>query len=219
MRLEHTVQIPADIDEVWRFLDDIHAVAACMPGAELTETVDDSTFRGLVKLSIGPLAMNYAGGVNIVERDDAEHRLLLDASGRERRGSGTAKASIDLKLDAKGSETSLKVVSDIQLTGRIASLGRGVRDVSNKLFFQFAERLANELNPGVVGVSDGAVQQQGDDAATSEPATRHQAARSPRRAADRDSNSIKLTSLVWSVTRERLADLLHKLSIRVRPHQ
>jgi len=209
MKLDHTVRVPAHVDEVWRFLDDIEAVAACMPGAQLTETVDERTHRGQVRLAVGPLSMNYAGELAIVERDDATRRMQLDASGRDRRGSGTAKATIGVQLAPDGSATTMRVVSDVKLTGRIAALGRGVQDVSNKLLADFAEQLAAQLG------TPGAPTRQGTQpAAAPAPSTANGARVGP---AGGDTSSIKLAPLVWSVTRERLADLLLRISNKVRP--
>lgn len=223
MRLAHEVDVPAGVDDVWKFLGDIHAVAGCMPGAELTETVDNDTFRGQVKVKIGPLAMNYAGEVRITERDDTGHTMRLEASGRERRGSGTARASITLSLDPSGSATRLAVVSDVALTGRIASLGRGVRDVSNSLFSEFAERLAAQLGadpartalrrPAATQATQAAPAQDHADAARGVPAD----ARYPSLSGVEGSDSIRLAPLVWSVTRERLANFLQRVSDRIRP--
>lgn len=221
MRLDHAVNVPADVKEVWSFLDDTNAVVACMPGAELTETLDRDNHRGQVKLSIGPLSMNYHGDVTVVSRDEVNHRMLLRAAGRDRRGSGTAKATIDLALTPEDAQTRLSVVTDVQLTGRIASLGRGVQDVSNKLFSEFATQLATELDPQR--------QPQQASAATGEesgvgsgPTHAGTGAAAPvpsgvgQPGAD---TSIKIAPLVWSVTRQRLADFLQRLSERVRPHQ
>ena len=219
MRLQHQVQVPADVDAVWKFLDDIHAVASCMPGAELTETVDDATYRGQVKLSIGPLAMNYAGEVRIVERDDTSHTMRVEASGRERRGSGTARASIELTLTPDGTATSLEVTSDVALTGRIASLGRGVRDVSNKLFAEFAERLAARLGADPASTTAPPHRPAGVPAGPHADASRDvpAAAQYSSLSGVEGSDSIKLAPLVWSVSRERLANLLQRLSDRIRP--
>lgn len=218
MRLQHQVQVPAGIDDVWKFLDDIHAVAACMPGAELTETVGDDTYRGQVKLSIGPLAMNYAGEVRIVERDDASHTMRVDASGRERRGSGTARATIELTLTPDGSSTALEVISDVALTGRVASLGRGVRDVSNKLFAEFAERLAARLGADPVRTPTAVQRPAGVRTGSQADVARDvPAARNSSLSGVEGSDSIKLAPLVWSVSRERLANLLQRLSDRIRP--
>jgi uncharacterized protein len=227
MKLDHTVRVPAHVDEVWRFLDDIEAVAACMPGAQLTETVDERTHRGQVRLAVGPLSMNYAGELAIVERDDATRRMQLDASGRDRRGSGTAKATIGVQLAPDGSATTMRVVSDVKLTGRIAALGRGVQDVSNKLLADFAEQLATQLGtppaqaregvetPGATATPGASAASTTTAAPVAPAAPKASSARVA--AAGGDTSSIKLAPLVWSVTRERLADLLLRISNKVRP--
>jgi carbon monoxide dehydrogenase subunit G len=227
MKLDHTVRVPAHVDEVWRFLDDIEAVAACMPGAQLTETVDERTHRGQVRLAVGPLSMNYAGELAIVERDDAARRMQLDASGRDRRGSGTAKATIGVQLAPDGSTTTMRVVSDVKLTGRIAALGRGVQDVSNKLLADFAEQLATQLGAPPAQAREGvetpgaAATPGASAASTTTPApvapAAPKASSARVAAAGGDTSSIKLAPLVWSVTRERLAELLLRISNKVRP--
>lgn len=217
MRLEHTVHVPAPVEDVWKFLDDIHGVASCMPGAELTEEVDASTFNGVVKISVGPLTMNYTGQVQIVERAESQHHLTLTASGRDRRGSGTARADVNVQLTPDDRATTMSVVSDVQLTGRIASLGRGVQDVSNKLFAEFADRLAQQLDHSREPVSTAeAASARTDRSGPAAPQVAPAPVRAPQQAGNAGS-SIKLTSMVWSVTRERLADLLQRLSERIRP--
>lgn len=209
MRIDQTVEVPAPIGEVWDLLGDIPSVAACMPGATLTRTVDDTTYEGLVKIGIGPLTMNYTGTVTIEERDEAEHTVRLLASGRDRRGSGTAKARVTARLRPAGDGTTLRVDSDVSLTGRVAALGRGVNDVANSLFAEFADRLTAELS--------GAPAPTPTTSARPAPATAPKAA--ARRAAapaPRD-DGIKLGALVWSVTRHRLGAFLIRLGERVRP--
>lgn len=225
MRLEHRVLVPVDVEDVWRFLNDIPAVARCLPGAELGEVVDDATYRGSVKVTVGPLAMNYSGELKVVERDDPAHRMRLDAAGRDRRGAGMASAAIGLELESEGDKTEIAVVSDVRLTGRMAALGRGVQDVSSRLFAEFAEEMAAQLNgdagtgsadplrqePGGAGVPDHA------GSATSSSAQPAQRARPAQPVRPAQTDSIKLVPLVWSVTRQRMANFLQRLSDRIRP--
>lgn len=196
MRIDQTVEVPAPIGEVWDLLGDIPSVAACMPGATLTRTVDDTTYEGLVKVGIGPLTMNYTGTVTIEERDEAGHTVRLLAAGRDRRGSGTATARITARLLPAGDGTTLRVDSDVSLTGRVAALGRGVNDVAAGLFAEFADRLTTRLS--------------GAPAAPPTPSA------SPATPVP-EAEGIRLGALVWSVTRQRLGAFLIRLGERVRP--
>lgn len=221
MKLNHSVGVPAKIDDVWKFLDNTQAVAECLPGAELTETIDRDNYRGQVKISIGPLTMNYTGDVTVIERNDADYRMELNASGRDRRGSGTAKASVRLSLEPSGDETQMSVVSDLQLTGRVASLGRGVQDVSNKLFAEFAQNLVAALDGRRTSPAPAAAGKMasGQPAQTpSAPTAQAQSAQAqPAPAGGAVDSSLKLGPLIMSVLRERIADFLQSLSTRIRP--
>jgi carbon monoxide dehydrogenase subunit G len=208
MRIDQTVEVPAPITKVWDFLGDIPSVATCMPGATLTKTVDDSTYEGLVKIGIGPLTMNYTGTVTIEERDETEHTVRLLAAGRDRRGSGTAKAHITAHLLPNGDGTKLRVDSDVNLTGRVAALGRGVNDVATTLFAEFADRLTAELSGTPAAAAKTTEAAKTTDAARPAPAL------TPPRT---DDAGIKLGALVWSVTRQRLGAFLIRLGEKVRP--
>jgi len=217
MRLEHRVLVPVDVEDVWRFLNDIPAVARCLPGAELTEVVDDTTYRGSVRVAIGPLAMNYAGELKVGERDDRVHRMRLDGSGRDRRGAGTASAAITLELEPEGDKTEIALASDVKLTGRMAALGRGVQDVSSRLFADFAEEMANQLNGDAgTGISDAPSEATDGVGGPVHPAPTS-TARPTQPAQPSQTDSIKLLPLVWSVTRQRMANFLQRLSERIRP--
>ena len=120
-----------------------------MPGAELVDDLGDDRYEGVLRVAIGPLKMNYAGKASVVERDADAHRIVLDASGRDRRGSGSVQAHVQLQVAPVESGSRIDVVSDIDLTGRIASLGRGIRDVSNTMFVAFADQLGTRIeHPG-----------------------------------------------------------------------
>jgi uncharacterized protein len=219
VRLDHRVLVPVGTEDVWRFLNDIPAVARCLPGAELTDVVDDDTYHGSVKVAVGPLAMNYAGELKVAERDDREHRMRMDASGRDRRGAGTASAAISLEVAPEGDKTEIAVVSDVRLTGRMAALGRGVQDVSSRLFAEFAEEMAIALSGDTGSVHAPRPAAGGTavpDHRGSGGGVRPGAAASPS-AQPGHTDSIKLVPLVWSVTRQRMANFLQRLSDRIRP--
>ena len=148
MKLEHDFTVPATLDEAWAVLLDVEKVAPCMPGATLT-SVDGDNFTGTVKVKVGPIQVTYKGQASFVEKDDAAHRVVIEASGKEARGSGTAAATVTAVLTADGSRTKASVVTDLNITGRPAQFGRGVMaDVGAKLIGQFADCLADELGGG-----------------------------------------------------------------------
>src|SRR3990170_558726 len=98
MEIENSFEVPAPVEQVWSFLLDAERIVPCMPGAELTETIDDSNWKGKVTIKLGPVSLNFAGKVTMVERDDATHRAVLKASGMEQRGKGAASATITSTL-------------------------------------------------------------------------------------------------------------------------
>src|SRR4051794_28982156 len=119
-----------------------------MPGAAL-DSVDGDDFTGRVKVKLGPINLTYQGKASFVEKDEAAHRAVIDARGKDQRGNGTATAVITARLAPEGSVTRVDVVTDLNITGRPAQFGRGVMtDVGNKLLGQFADKLAAQLGEG-----------------------------------------------------------------------
>jgi carbon monoxide dehydrogenase subunit G len=148
MKIENTVEVDAPLDRVWALVNDIPRVAPCMPGAVLTGVGDDDTYEGTVAVKLGPLRMSYKGKVTVEDVDEANHSARLAASGRDTKGAGTARASVVTRLEAGGdNHTRLHVTSDVQLTGKVASFGRGgaINDVATRLFGQFADCLRATL--------------------------------------------------------------------------
>jgi carbon monoxide dehydrogenase subunit G len=146
MDLTHTFTVPAPIDEAWAAFNDLELIAPCFPGASLT-TYDGEQFEGLVKVKLGPISLQYTGTGRFVERDEAAHRAVLEAKGRDKRGNGTAAASVTAELNSVGEEsTEVTVVTDLNITGKPAQFGRGVmQDVSDKLLAQFTTCLETKL--------------------------------------------------------------------------
>ena len=223
MKLQHQTEVGASPEDVWAFLQDTRAVVACLPGAELVGELGDDTYEGLLKVAVGPLKMSYSGDVSVVERNAGERRIVLDASGRDKRGSGAVQAHVRLQVEPVDGGSRIDVVSDVDLSGRIASLGRGVRDVSNRMFVEFAGQLGDRVeHPDGSGPSTAAAPSQSPGAgsrehvAATETATRV-AGSSPSARTYTEAGEIKVLPLVWTVTRERFADFLDRLSARVRP--
>ena len=148
MELTHSFTVPVGVDNAWDVLTDIERVAPCMPGAALDE-VDGDRFTGTVKVKLGPIALTYKGTARWVQRDEAAHRAVLDAQGRDARGNGTAAATITAELVPDGTSTRVDVVTELKITGKPAQFGRGVlADVGEKLIGQFADCLAGKLSVG-----------------------------------------------------------------------
>ncbi|HEX6677441.1 MAG TPA: SRPBCC family protein, partial [Actinomycetes bacterium] len=147
MKIEQTVEVDAPLDRVWALVNDVPRVAPCMPGATLTKVVDERTYEGTVRVKLGPINLSYKGTVVLDEVDEAAHSAQMSANGRDVRGGGTAKAKVDTRLEAiSDSRTRMSVSTDLHLTGRVASFGRGaVQDVSAKLFGEFAQCLRQTL--------------------------------------------------------------------------
>jgi carbon monoxide dehydrogenase subunit G len=148
VQLENSFTVPVPIDEAWRVLLDIERVAPCMPGAAL-DSVDGDDFTGRVKVKLGPINLTYQGKASFIEKDEAAHRAVIDARGKDQRGNGTAAATVTADLQAEGPITRVNVLTDLNITGRPAQFGRGVMtDVGNKLLGQFADKLAAQLGEG-----------------------------------------------------------------------
>jgi carbon monoxide dehydrogenase subunit G len=140
------VSVP--VDEAWSVLTDLERIAPCMPGAELQE-VEGDEFRGIVKVKVGPITAQYKGAASFQERDDAAHRAVIKAEGRDTRGQGNASATITATLEPEGDGTKVKVLTDLTVTGKVAQFGRGVMaDVSAKLMDQFVKALEADVLAG-----------------------------------------------------------------------
>jgi carbon monoxide dehydrogenase subunit G len=146
MLIQNTFTVTRPVDEVWAYLLEVERIAPCMPGAELTETVDDRHWKGKVAVKFGPVSMAFAGTVAMEERDDAAHRVTLHAKGMEQRGKGAANAVITAALAAADDRTQVSIDADITLTGAAAQLSRGLLpEVSKRLTAQFADCLHEHL--------------------------------------------------------------------------
>jgi uncharacterized protein len=150
---EFTVNRP--IDEAWAVITDVERIAPCLPGAQLQE-IEGDVYRGVVKVKLGSITPQFKGQASFDERDDAAHRAVLKAEGRDTGGRGNAAAEITAHAESL-SPTSTRVVvsTDLRITGKVAQFGRGIiGDVSKKLMAQFADNLNSMLDEEPVG-SDG----------------------------------------------------------------
>jgi carbon monoxide dehydrogenase subunit G len=145
---EFTVSVP--IDQAWDVMLDLQRIAPCLPGAAIQDEKEDGEYNGTMKVKIGPITANYKGTVKVEEADEENHRAVLQATGRDARGQGTASATIVSTLHEEGDDsTKVNVETDMKLTGRAAQFGRGIaQDVATKMLTQFAECLEREISGG-----------------------------------------------------------------------
>lgn len=191
IHLENEFTVPASTDEVWEFLLDPRRVAPCMPGAELTEVVNDHQYKGKVHIKMGPVSLSFNGDVDILERDDSAKRMVMKATGSELKGKGQANATVTSLLERNGSGTRLRISQDIDLSGPLAQYGRGmIQDVSGSLMNEFADRIQADLS----GRGNGAA-----------------AARAPARQTKREKNSVSGFKLGWIAFRNGIARFFKKL--------
>jgi carbon monoxide dehydrogenase subunit G len=194
VKFENTFSVEAPIEEVYATLLDVERVAPCVPGAEVLEKSGDNAYTVSIKVKVGPISMTYRGNVEIVERDDENHRAVMRARAREMRGQGTADARVELSLVQEGETTKGTMVADVQLAGRAAAMGRGViQDVSAKIVSTFAQNLEAMLSrpaeaaPAAAGAAQPAAEPEpqatGPEAAPTPQATGAEAGGGPEAAA------------------------------------
>jgi carbon monoxide dehydrogenase subunit G len=146
MLIQNAFTVSRSVDDVWAYLLDVERIAPCLPGAALTDTIDDRHWKGQVDVKFGPVSMTFNGTVEMEERDDAAHRVRLRAKGMEARGKGAANATITASLEPVEDETRVSIDADMTLTGAAAQLSRGLLpEVSKRLTAQFADCLQQNL--------------------------------------------------------------------------
>ena len=179
MNIDHEFTVPAPADRAWAMLTDLEQVAACMPGAQLTG-FEDGAYQGLVKVKVGPVTAQYRGTASFVEKDDEGYHAVVAAKGKEARGSGTASATIDLRLRPEGADsTVVSVGTDLKISGKVAQFGAGmIQEVSAKLLGQFTACLEQRITSG--GPDDAAAEAPAAEAPAGEaPATEASATETP----------------------------------------
>jgi uncharacterized protein len=167
---EFTVGVP--VQQAWDVMLDLERIAPCLPGAAIQEAEGDE-YRGTMKVKIGPITANYKGTARFEETDEENRRAVLNATGRDARGQGTASATIVSTLQEEGDSTRVKVETDMKLTGRAAQFGRGIaQDVATKMLGQFANCLEREISggPAEEGAAAAQTEPSGDGAASQDEA-------------------------------------------------
>ncbi len=178
MELANDFVVTASIDATWAVLTDLERIAPCLPGAQLDE-VDGDEYRGTVKIKVGPITSQYKGTASFVSLDEANHTAILKATGRDTRGQGNATATVTAKLSPEGDKTKVSVVTELDISGKVAQFGRGMlADISSKLLGQFAERLETDVlgaigqpAPDAPAADNTEVSDPKDEQAAEQPAT------------------------------------------------
>jgi carbon monoxide dehydrogenase subunit G len=153
MDLTHRFSVPAQMDEAWNVFNDLEGLAPCFPGATIS-SVEGDEFSGSVKIKLGPIALVYTGSGRYVERNDAERRVVIEARGKDKRGNGTATATVTAKFAGNGDQTQIEVFTDLAITGKPAQFGRGViSDVSDKLLNQFVSCVSDRFAQSGLGAA------------------------------------------------------------------
>jgi uncharacterized protein len=154
LSFENAFEVPLARDEAWRVLLDVPRVARCLPGAELTEVVDERTFKGNVNVKVGPVALTFAGTAAFEEIDEAARAVRIKGSGSEAKGRGRASAEFRIHLEELAPDrTRVVAASDVTLSGAVAQYGRGVgimKAVADEIIARFAKNLEQEIAIGGV---------------------------------------------------------------------
>lgn len=203
MKLQNQFTVPVTADIAWDVLLDVERIAPCMPGATLTGR-DGDRFTGTVKVKVGPINLTYGGTASFVSLDEAARVAVIEASGKETRGPGTAKATVTCRMHETGPSTEVEVETDLAITGKPAQFGRGVlADVSAKLVTQFATCLAEEISPKAPI----------DESPAESPATEETLPLAPRRPSSAD--AIDLLGTAGMPIVKRIAPVLAGLALIV----
>jgi uncharacterized protein len=146
MLITNDFEVAQPVDKVWRFFDDIPQVAACLPGAELTEDLGGEKYNGRVAVRMGPVRLQFGGTAEITERDEAAKRIVVNAAGAEEKGRGQASMVVTATLSRAGQGTKVAVAQDLQLSGAAAQYGRGmISDVTSVLMRDFSANMQDRI--------------------------------------------------------------------------
>lgn len=215
MELKHHFSVPSSLAETWHSFNQLEEIAPCFPGAVLT-SVEGDTFTGTVKVKLGPIAMLYTGTGEFLSRDEDSHTVVIKAQGKDKRGNGTAGATVTAVLTADGDGTVVDVSTDMNVTGKPAQFGRGViQDISDKLLEAFVQCVVSKATGAKEDVSVPAASHNDEaaDSATPPPpdSARQDRASEDRASKDRAENGqpeLDLGSAVLPVLAKRFAPFI-----------
>jgi carbon monoxide dehydrogenase subunit G len=180
MDLNHKFTVEVPVEDAWRILTDVERIAPCLPGAQLQE-IEGDTYRGAVKVKVGPIQAQFKGQASFVERDDVAHKVVLKGEGRDIGGKGNASALITAELTSlTETSTSVTVNTDLSVTGKVAQFGRGaMADISDKLLAQFVVNLNEMIAASDAPAAPAPVAETAAPAPADAPATSSEASAEP----------------------------------------
>jgi carbon monoxide dehydrogenase subunit G len=180
MDLNHKFTVEVPVEDAWRILTDVERIAPCLPGAQLQE-IEGDTYRGAVKVKVGPIQAQFKGQASFVERDDVAHKVVLKGEGRDIGGKGNASALITAELTSlTETSTSVTVNTDLSVTGKVAQFGRGaMADISDKLLAQFVVNLNEMIAASDAPAAPAPVTETAAPAPADAPATSSEASAEP----------------------------------------
>ena len=149
MRVNNEFDVPLPPADAWMTLRDIEAIVPCLPGAELTEKVDELAYRGHIAVQLGPVALRFRGTAQFTEIDDDHHRATVRAQARDEKGRGGVISSMRFHLEPVPSGSRVLVETDLQLSGHIAQYGRAagiVEQLADQIVSEFANNLRMRLD-------------------------------------------------------------------------
>jgi carbon monoxide dehydrogenase subunit G len=168
MEFDNSFEVPLPPDKAWATLMDIKSIAPCMPGAELTEIVDDTTFKGKVAVRLGPVSLTFQGAASFEDVDDTAHKATVKAQGADAKGRGGANANVAFHLEPSDAGSTVKIHTDLQLSGSVAQYGRGagmIQDLAGQIIGQFATNLSQKIEAEMPADAEAAA----NDAPTAAP--------------------------------------------------
>jgi carbon monoxide dehydrogenase subunit G len=148
VEFDNAFEVPVPVDEAWSILMDIERIAPCVPGAELTEIVDENTYKGKISVKLGPVALTFNGQTTFEEKDETNHSAKLKAQGTDAKGRGGAHANVDFGMEPSDKGTKVNIHTNLQLSGAVAQYGRGVgmvSDLAQQIIGQFADNLEKNV--------------------------------------------------------------------------
>ena len=148
MRIDNSFFVPAGLEQSWKIVTDVPSLVSCMPGAQLTEVAPDGAYRGVARVKIGPVQLQFNGEARLYDVDARAHTMKVRSRASDAKGRGTVASEMAFALVAEGERTRVDVLTDLTLTGAVAQYGRGaglIREVANQFTKDFAANLASKV--------------------------------------------------------------------------